>query len=62
MVCYVKDRRFDLPTCSIENVDHALDTNSFAGLDVDMDDAVHASSENSKSVAEQAHVATQGSC
>ena len=41
---FVGVRKFDLPTCNIGSVD-VQDSNSFAGLEVDDDDAEHTSSD-----------------
>ena len=46
VVCYVGNKRFDLPTCEIGNVDEHVqcaDSNQFAGLDVENLDAELAS-------------------
>lgn len=44
--CFVGNRKYILPTCSIDSVDAKNDDNSFAGLSVD-DDTEHVSSEDS---------------
>ena len=35
VTCYVGIKKYNLPTCSIGNVDNITDANSFAGLEVD---------------------------
>lgn len=51
VMVFVGTRKFDLPTCSIGSVDQR-DDNSFAGLEVEQDNAEHALSENSENVVE----------
>ena len=36
VTCYVGTQIYNLPTCSIGDVDNVTDANSFAGLDVDV--------------------------
>ena len=59
--CFAGRRRFDLPTCPIDDMNSA-DHNSFVGLHVDFDDSEQESSNEMKNVAEQVHVATDKSC
>ncbi len=64
VTCYVGNRKYVLPTCSISNIDTICDHNTFAGLSVD-NEADSSDLEQSDDAAiskNSAHVAPHGGC